>query len=328
MSAEFDSAPSDANLSHKMQQANLTDCNRRFLALGGGDGWHANELRTAAVKAGCDLVIAPYETLAANISCSGLPDLRCDAGSLSDFDAVLTRTMPHGSLERITFRLSVLHAWADQHLPIVNSPRGLEIAIDKFATLQRVASLGYQVPETHVVQSRAEAMRAFNEFGSDCVVKPLFGGEGRGVMRIRDPELAWYSFASLNQLDAVLYVQKFISPGGRDTRILLIGNTAIGLRRESQDDFRTNVTRGASCRQIKLTNEQIEMARNIARSIGISFASVDIIDSDDGVPRVVEVNGVPGWRGAQAAVDFSIADHIIKLLLQSVAESKSRARIS
>ena len=293
--------------------------------LGRAEGWHANELKNAAAKANCDLAFAAYESLAANLSCSGQADLQSSAGSLSNFDAVLTRTMPPGSLEKITFRLAILHAWADQRLPIVNSPRGLEIAIDKFATLQRIASLGYSVPETRVVQNRAEAMRAFDDLGSDCVVKPIFGGEGRGVMRIRDPELAWYSFASLEQLDAVLYVQKFISPGGRDTRILLIGDKAIGLRRESQDDFRTNVTRGASCSQIKLTNEQTEMAHNIARSIGVTFASVDVIDADDGVPRVVEVNGVPGWRGAQSAVDFSIADHIIKLLLQTVAASKSRA---
>ncbi len=73
-------------------------------------------------------------------------------GTLDQFDVVLTRTMPPGSLEQITFRLAILHSHAERGQPIVNQPRGLEIAIDKFATLARVASLGFDVPETRVVQ--------------------------------------------------------------------------------------------------------------------------------------------------------------------------------
>ena len=326
MSVDFGSNSAKKNL----QQSSALR-GGRFLVLGGGDGWHANQLKTAAAKANCELAFAPYETLAANVSSDGDAgdgdaSLYCSAGSLNEFDAILTRTMPPGSLEKITFRLAILHACVDQGLPVVNSPRGLEIAIDKFATLQCVANLGFRVPQTRVVQSRSEAMDAYNELGGDCVVKPLFGGEGRGVMRIRDPELAWYSFASLDQLGAVFYVQKFVRPGGRDTRILLIGDKVIGLRRESEDDFRTNVIGGATCRQISPANEQVEMARKIVDSIGVSFASVDIIDSDDDCPRVLEVNAVPGWRGAQKVADTIIADHIITLLQNTSASTSSNHR--
>ena len=287
----------------------------RFLVLGGSEGWHSDQLIAAARQLDCDLQFATYESLAANLSRSGMPTLHSEAGSLGDFDAVLTRTMPPGSLDKITFRLAILHAVHARGLPIVNPPRGLEIAIDKFATLDQVARLGYDIPETRVVQSRREANQAWRELGGDCVVKPLFGGEGRGVMRIRDQELAWYTFSTLDKLNTVFYVQKFVPPGGCDTRLLVIGEQVIGLRRESTTDFRTNVSGGASCQQIELSEAQIACARDIVDSIGLRFASVDIIDSDDGCPRVLEVNAVPGWRGAQGVVNANIAKLILKTLL-------------
>lgn len=300
----------------------------RFLVLGGGIGWHSNQLIAAAKTANCELAFATYESLSARLSTRGHGDLQATAAatpsesgelvSLDHFDAVLTRTMPPGSLEQITFRLANLHAAIDRGQSVINSPRGLEIAIDKFAALELIGRLGYDVPETIIVQSRSEAIDAFHALGGDCVVKPLFGGEGRGVMRIRDAELAWYSFSTLEQLGAVFYVQRFVSPGGRDTRILIIGEHAIGLRRENENDFRTNVSGGAACTQITPTDTQIKLARHITSSMGLQFASVDIIDSDDGRPKVLEVNAVPGWRGAQNVADQNIASLIMELLQQSI----------
>ena len=143
------------------------------------------------------------------------------------------------------------------------------------------------------------------------------------MTRIRDRELAWYAFSTLDQLDAVLYVQQFVPPGGVDTRMLVIGEEVIGVRRNNSNGFRTNVSGGAQTGLAKLTQQQVAMARHITGSIGLAFASVDVIDSADGIPRVLEVNGIPGWRGAQSAVDFSIAERIVRLM---IAESQRSVR--
>ena len=306
----------------------------RILCLGAGEGWHAKQLRTAAADLGCRLALASYETLRSSISDHGLR-VACEAGAIADFDVVLTRTMPAGSLEQITFRLATLHALSPgsplspgslrssgspaRVIPIVNSPRGLEIAIDKFATLGVVAGLGYAVPETTVVQSRGEAMDAFRALGGDCVVKPIFGGEGRGVMRISDPELAWYTFSTLEKLDAVCYVQRFVPPGGRDTRLLVIGDEVLGVRRTSSRDFRTNVAGGGRCESIRVSESNRTMALKICQQIGLKFASVDLIDDDESSGRVVEVNGIPGWKGAQQVITESIADRLVNLLIREAS---------
>ena len=297
----------------------------RLLVLGSDQGWHANELRVAAQSAGCEISFALYESLRSRVSPNCSAELSCSAGSLADFDMLITRTMPMGSFEQITFRLAVLHEYVRLGGRAINPPRSLEIAIDKFATLAMIAKLGYDVPETRVVQSRREAMEAFHELGGDCVVKPVFGGEGRGVMRVRDPELAWTAFATLDQLDAVHYVQAFISPGGRDTRLLVIGNDVFAIKRTNPNDFRTNVAGGGECELLEITDDQRTLARRITESIGIRFGTVDLLDCDSGPPRVVEVNGIPGWQGAQRVLPVSVAGLLINLATADIRTHLSEA---
>ena len=294
----------------------------RILCLGAGDGWHSDQLSAASDDAGCSIEFATYESLQ-TVMINDEPSHQCEAGNLHDFDVLLTRTMPAGSLEQITFRLAVLHALVhEQILPVINPPSALEIAIDKFATLQRVSALGFPTPDTAVVQSRRDALDAFQMLGSDCVVKPIFGGEGRGVMRIRDPELAWTAFSTLENLGAVCYIQKFVPPGGSDTRLLVIGDTVRGIQRTNATEFRTNVSSGGRCQAVDLDQQQVKMAQTICKDIGLRFASVDLLHFEGGDAKVIEVNAIPGWRGAQSVSQDHIATEIVReLQMQAAAKA-------
>jgi ribosomal protein S6--L-glutamate ligase len=229
-------------------------------------------------------------------------------------DWVLARTMPLGSLEQVNFRLSLLHTAESMGIPVINPPTTLEIAIDKYRTLARVSALGYPIPETRVVQTRADGMDAFDALGGDVIVKPLFGGEGRGVMRICDREMAWYCLTSLEHLQAVIYIQQFVQPGGADTRLLVIGEEIIGLRRFAVKGWKTNVAQGGRCEVYAYSAEQAALARHIAADLNLRIGTVDLLDSTSGVPVVVEVNAVPGWKGAEDALGFDIAQRMIAAL--------------
>lgn len=301
------------------------DSPRRFLMLGPATGWHADQLQAAAQQAGHRLEIAAWETLSAAIveqSSTGSSSVAvsCDRGDLACYDAVLTRTMPAGSMEQITFRLATLHAivdgLTDRSPPLVNPPRSLEWSIDKFASLAKLAAAGYPTPSTRLVQSRGEAMQAFDELGGDCVVKPIFGGEGRGVMRISDPQLAWHTFSTLDQLNSVLQIQCFVPPGGSDKRMLVIGERVFGMRRVNSRSFRSNVAAGANCYPWQVDDDSAANAFRIARLFGLVIASVDVIENDQGPEMYLEVNAIPGWKGAQSVVSESIAQQVIETLVK------------
>ncbi|MEM6691301.1 MAG: hypothetical protein AAF664_17880 [Planctomycetota bacterium] len=311
----------------------------RWLYLGGGRGWHYKQTRDALARHGCELTHAKYESLAVHIDANRVVlQCQCEAQSsvteskpgvtskglegvtnLSEFAGVLSRTMPAGNLEQITTRLAVLHELnASGSGPlIVNSPSTLEWAIDKLTTLAIVARLGFAVPDTHVVQNRAEAMRAFDTFGGDVVVKPLFGGEGRGIMRIGDRELAWTAFAALDELQRVFYVQRFIPKIEREIRVLQIGARQIFVSRHNDGDFRSNASQGGRVHTVEhVPAEWATMADEIAREMNLFFGSIDFALDQHGLPTVIEVNAVPGWKYTQAVREESIADILADELMK------------
>ncbi len=311
----------------------------RILILGGRSvhrsateplGWHLSQLHAAAVRQHVELCFADYETLTAKVDgdCSEtvLPNESQHAEPpstlrLDQFDAVFTRTMPPGTMEQVVFRLAVLH---DEYYrrdqlgrasSFINPPAALELAIDKYATLTRIARMGILTPATVVTQSRGEAMRAFERLGGDVVVKPIFGGEGRGVMRVRDTELAWTTFSTLQQLGSIFYLQQFVAPGGRDIRLLVVGDHIHAIRRTCQNDFRTNVRAGGRSEVIELTDSWRELARRVCDEFNLTIAAVDLIETTDGDDyRLMEVNAIPGWKSAQSVVPINLAEQIISVL--------------
>lgn len=293
-------------------------------------GWHLAELNAAATRLDVKLFFADYEALIAHVDDDAVRSVV--AGELADVahpvdvqldkvDAIFTRTMPPGSMEQILFRLAVLHdeygrrTRCGRSHSIVNPPAALELAIDKYATLARVTRMGISTPATGVTQSRSCAMRLFEQLGGDVVVKPIFGGEGRGVMRIRDAELAWTTFSTLQQLGAIFYVQQFVAPGGRDLRLFVIGPHVHAIRRTCPDGFRTNVRAGGRAEWIEMRSEWQDLARRVCHEFQLTVAAIDLLETANGNDyRLVEVNAIPGWKAAQSVAPINFAEQIVSVL--------------
>src|SRR5205807_4545231 len=123
---------------------------------------------------------------------------------------VLVRTMPPGWLEQVVFRMDLLHSLQNARVRILNPPRACEICIDKYLATALLAADGLRVPATIVCQTAEAALAAFETLGRDVVVKPVFGSEGRGMLRVSDPELAWRTFRTLERTQSLIYLQEFI----------------------------------------------------------------------------------------------------------------------
>src|SRR5205823_10169067 len=107
------------------------------------------------------------------------------------------------------------------------------------------------------------------------VVKPLFGSEGRGMVRVADEEIAWRTFCTLERLQAVLYLQKFIPHPGWDLRAFVIdGKVLTAMRRYARDDWRTNVAQGGRAEPATLTAGEERLTIAAARAVGAPIAGV------------------------------------------------------
>ena len=155
-------------------------------------------------------------------------------------------------------------------------------------------------------------MSAFEELGRDVVVKPLFGSEGRGIVRVSDPDLAHRTFRTLMRLDAVLYLQRFIQHGGYDVRILVLDNEVVGgIQRRSPNDFRTNVSREAIAVPHQPTHHEMDLALKATATTGALIAGVDLLYDQDGRCYVIEVNAVPGWQAFGRVTGIDVAARLI-----------------
>jgi RimK family alpha-L-glutamate ligase len=286
------------------------------------DSWYLKDLRRAAADR-FEITPLTFRQLAVELDSAGTKFF-CGGADLAHVDAVLVRTMPPGTLEQVVFRMDVLARLAAAGKVVLNPPRAVEAAVDKYLTSAKLAEAGLRTPRTMVCQNVDDAMQAFQRLGGDVVLKPLFGAEGRGIARLNDEALAQRAFSLLAPLGAVLYLQEFIPHDGYDLRVLVVGERMWAMRRCNPLDWRTNVSRGATAEVVELTPELADLARRGSDAVGAPLAGVDLLPGRDGQLYAIEVNAVPGWMALARTLKVDIARHVLEYV-ESVVHSRHRA---
>lgn len=276
--------------------------------------WYARELARAAAERGHRSRQVEFPSLVGSVA-------RADSGltaggeDLLSYDAVVVRTMPPGSLEQVVYRMDALWRLSAAGVAVLNSPKALECAVDKYLALVRLESAGLTVPPTVVCESAEAALEALASLGGDVVVKPLFGSEGRGIVRVSDPDLAIRTFRTLERIQSVLYLQRFIENEGFDVRVLVLDGRAVGaMRRRANGDFRSNISCRAIAERHVLADQELQTALGAAEATGTRFAGVDLLYGRDGTCYVIEVNAVPGWRAFQRVTGVDVAAAVVASL--------------
>lgn len=302
--------------------------------LGNPRSWYFDDLSRAANTHGDQCVLLDFRRLTSRIGATGQEQIHCEDIDVIQLDAIIVRTMPPGSLEQVVFRMDVLARCEAAGIVVLNSAKSIECAVDKYLATSRLAKAGLPVPETICCENAESAMDAFTTLGEDVVVKPLFGAEGRGIVRVSDPDLAVRTFRTLERIQSVLYLQRFIDHDGSDIRVLMFDGDCIGaMRRRCPDDFRVNISRAGKAEPHQPTDRELHIARTAMDATGTRFGGVDILYDPVGEPFVLEVNAVPGWRALSRVTGIDVADVVIQRLNRQLrsqrgATSSTPTRIS
>lgn len=297
----------------------------RFTVLASGTGWHIQDLQRAAAVVGVELNVRPFESLTMSIGSNhfGLADcgIRADGLDLASQDAVLVRMMPPAGLEPVVFRMDALHRLVDAGVPVINPPRTVEMAVDKALSLARLAGAGIAVPQSWVGERADDALAAFDRLGGDLVIKPVFGSEGRGLVRVTDRESCWRVVHALQRIGSVLYLQAFVPNDGWDLRVFLLnGEIVASMRRTAAPrEWRANVAQGARAEAWQEVPAEVSViVEAVARVIGGMILGVDLIRDLEGRWLVLEVNGVPGWRAISTVTGVDIAAAWLSAVCRSI----------
>ena len=299
----------------------------RIAILCGANLWHVDDLLRAAKLRDIRLEIADPEKLRAECpSAEGSsPAVRCGGLELTEFDSLVVRSVPGGSLEQVIYRMDALQALQSAGVAVINPPKALEVAVDKYLCLCRLQQAGLPVPRTLVCEDPQEAMEAFAELKEEVVLKPLFGSEGRGILRPRSSEEARKAFEEIASARGVFYLQEFIDHGGADLRLLVIDGqvTASMARKAPPGEWLTNIARGGSAESVEADAVLESLALRAAAAVGAEIAGVDILQGPDGAPRILEVNAIPGWRAISEVSGKDISLAVLDYVLARTAERET-----
>ena len=238
---------------------------------------------------------------------------------IDNYDVLFVRAIPGGSLEQVIFRVDVLHRLENAGCRVVNPPAAIERTVDKYYTSTLLEDAGLPTPRTMVTERFDQAMEAYDELGGDLVVKPIFGSEGRGIVRVSDPDTAYRVFRALELGRYVYYLQEFVPHGCHDIRVFVVGQEVVAAMTRRSESWKTNVAQGARATALTPGDELREMALRATRALGADYAGVDIMPLPDGGYTVVEVNGIPGWRGLKKATGINAAEHLVDYVLGGMA---------
>lgn len=283
--------------------------------LGKRGSLYVTALQNALARRGINAPCFPVTRLTARLAAA--PRVAVSDDSLDSYDIILIRAIPGGSLEQIIYRIDALHRLENAGIRIVNSPLTIERSVDKYYTLTIMEDAGLPILRTIVTERFDDALAAFHELGGDVVVKPLFGAEGRGMVRVTDSDSAFRVFKALELGNYIYYLQQYVPHNCEDIRVFVIGGEVAAAMLRRGKDWKTNIANGATATPLVLDATLREMSIEAARLLGAFYVGVDILPLERGGYALIEVNGIPGWQGLQSATGIDLAelliDHILKV---------------
>jgi tetrahydromethanopterin:alpha-L-glutamate ligase len=284
------------------------------------DDWTARAFVKNIEKREAQPVPINLSTVSASLSTSDFSVFDADFKGL-ELDALLVRDVGISfSLEPISFKFDLLRQF-EHSIPVMNSPMAIQNAANKFFSFYLFKHAHLPIPRTVITSEVDVALRAIEEFDS-ALLKPIFGSQGKGILKLesRQPDLKQKLNELLNER-GVLYLQEFVPNPGRDIRVFVVGEAALGAiyRVALNGSFVSNLSQGGTPVKCELTEEMEELAIRVTKAIGADFAGVDLLEGEEEL-LVLEANGTPSGKGINQACGVDVTERIVDLLFERVGK--------
>ncbi len=249
-------------------------------------------------------------------------------------DLILIRTNPGRDLQRNSLHdafLDFCRMAQIKGVRVVNNPASIRFFASKAAL--GILDPAFR-PDMMVSHDPQVISRFVGESGVDCVIKPLVGSRGAGVIRVTadgsDPALE--SRLGREFEGRGMVAQHFVSsPSPGDKRIVVVGGKILEMagqpggihRQPAAGDFRANIHLGGTAHPLVLDDAERQAVTSAAELLdryGIWLAGIDLVGG-----KVIEFN-VFSTGGLFDAIRFSGADfaqQVVNQLLDGQQENST-----
>lgn len=212
-------------------------------------------------------------------------------------------------------------------LRLFNTPKAVEICDDKMLTYLALQGAGIRLAKTipaplcYTKDAKVDEVflkKVAEELGFPLVVKKSFGSFGVGVQLVHGmPELKQVAQKFLHEPH---FFQEYIAQSqGRDIRVMVVGGkTVAAMERVAQKgEFRSNIELGGEGRQIDLPPIYAEIAEKAAKTLGLEYCGVDLLQTKEG-PILCEVNSNAFFEGLEKTTGCNVAAAYAKRILECI----------
>jgi len=209
---------------------------------------------------------------------------------------------------------------------IGNNPSNISKVRHKVQFFQTLKRLGIPHPETELVEDLQGAKKKAKDIGYPIIIKPEKGFGGIGVRKVSDHKHLTSIFKRYFPIDQRILIQEFI-PGkavsaslistGEKVLTLTVNEQLLGMSSLGQREgfgYCGNIVPLAS------SNELRERCRAVAERVISTYKligsnGVDFVVSDEGIPKVVEVN--PRFQGTLECVERVLGINVVQAHLDA-----------
>ncbi|CCH50098.1 30S ribosomal protein S6--L-glutamate ligase [Pseudodesulfovibrio piezophilus] len=281
-------------------------------------------LADAGREAGHDIQVINPLRCYMNIT-SHNPSIHYKGEQVTNVDAVIPRI----GASITFFGCAVVRQFEMMGVHCVNESIAITRSRDKLRSLQLLSRKGIGLPITGFASSTQFTGDLIEMVGgAPLVVKLIEGTQGIGVVLTENRQAAESVIQAFQGLKANILVQEYIKEAkGSDIRCFVVGGKVIAAmkRTAGKDEFRSNIHRGGTATQVKITPEERSTAVRAAKIMGLNICGVDLLRSNHG-PVVMEVNSSPGLEGIEKATGLNIAAKIIKFIEKNAKPGKTQTR--
>ncbi len=203
-------------------------------------------------------------------------------------------------------------------VPVVNTAEVAARCGDKYITSQLLVDTGIPSPRVLMAFSEESALKAVEELGYPCVLKPVVGSWGR-LLAKADNRASAEAFiehkATLGGVGhQIFYIQEYVEKPGRDIRAFCIGEEPICAIYRTSENWITNTARGGVASNCPVTPDLGDLICRTARAIGGGLLAIDVFESSNGL-QVNEVNHTMEFRNSIHTTGVNIPQKMVDYVI-------------
>jgi ribosomal protein S6--L-glutamate ligase len=256
----------------------------------------------------------------------GNPHIYYKGEMLENVDAIIPRI----GASKTFYGSAIVRQFEMMGVFTVSKSQAIVRSRDKLRSLQILSKHSVGMPKTAFTASPSDVNDIIKKVGgTPLVIKLLEGTQGKGVVLAETISAARSVLDAFYGLKANILVQEYIKEAkGADIRAFVVGGKVVGAmkRQGAEGEFRSNIHRGGTSEQIKLSTHERKTAINAAGAMGLNVAGVDMLQSSRGA-LVMEVNSSPGLQGIESATKTDIASKIIKFIEENAGKKRQRDKV-